>query len=120
MVKSSGSERPGDSRSPSKPFSFSIPFLRSKSQAEVEPKKMSVSKVKLNAELCFQDIEGTDAERLRYKIRGAREVKDLWILRSDIHQLISHKISQQEAAKRINALLPCFEHWIPAQALVKI
>ncbi len=113
-------EPSGNSRSASKSFSISIPFLRSKAQAEAEKNKMSVSEVKLKLELSFQDIESQDADRLRYKIRGSREVKELWMLRSDAHQLISHKISQHEAAERINALLPSFAHWLPAKALVKI
>jgi hypothetical protein len=49
-----------------------------------------------------------------------REVKELWMLRSDVHQLISRQLSQQEAAKRINDLMPCFEGWIPSRSLVKI
>lgn len=97
-----------------------MPFMRSKAQADAEKNKMSPSKVKLKIELSFQDIDSSEAERLRYKIRSTREVKDLWMLRSDIHQLISRHISQQEAAKRINALLPCFEHWLPARELIKI
>ena len=120
MIRSSDFERSGNSRSVSKSFSFSMPFSRSRALAEAEKNKMSLSDIKLKVELCFQDVNDENAERLRYKIRSTREVKDLWMLRSDIHQLISRQISQQEAAKRINALLPCFEHWIPAQALVKI
>lgn len=81
---------------------------------------MSLSNVKLKLELSFQDVESSEADRLRQKVRGAREVKELWMLRSDAHQLISRQISQQEAAVRINALLPCFEQWIPKNSLVKI
>ncbi|MBS7808048.1 hypothetical protein [Variovorax sp. PCZ-1] len=97
-----------------------MPFRRSKAQDEAAKRKMSVSEVKLKVELCFQDIDNKDAERLRYKVRSTREVKELWMLRSDIHQLISRHISQHEAAQRINALLPCFAHWMPAQSLIKI
>ena len=99
---------------------MSLPFSRSKANAQEPKNKMSVSAVKLKVELCFQDIESQEATRLRYKIRSTREVKELWMQRSDIHQLISRHISQQEAATRINALLPCFEHWIPKHALIKI
>lgn len=113
-------EPSGNSRSASKSFSISIPFLRSKAQAEAAKNKASVSEVKLQCELSFQDIESPAADRLRHKIRGTREVKELWMLRSDAHQLISQQISQRVAAARINALLPCFEHWMPAKALVKI
>ena len=120
MSKALGFEPSGNKRSPSKSFSISLPFGRSRAKAEAEKNKMTLSNIKLKVELCFQDVDSPEAERLRYKIRSTREVQDLWMLRSDIHQLIARHISQQEAAKRINALLPCFEHWLPAQSLVKI
>lgn len=124
MLNSSGfgsSHKPaGDSRNSSRPFGLSLPFLRSKAQTEAANNKMSLSQIKLQVELCFQDVDGQDAERLRHKIRGMRDVKDLWMLRSDVHQLISRHLGQTEAAKRINALLPIFEHWIPEKSRVKI
>jgi ERCC4-type nuclease len=120
MSKALGFEPSGNSRGNSKSFSISLTFGRSRAKAEAEKKKMSLSNVKLKVELCIQDIDNQDADRLRYKIRSTREVKDLWMLRSDIHQLISRHVSQQEAAKRINDLLPCFEHWMPAKSLLKI
>jgi hypothetical protein len=119
MTKSLGFEPSGNSRSASKSFSLSMPFMRSRSSEEAKS-KMTLSQVKLKVELCFQDVDGQEADRMRFKVRGAREVKDLWMLRSDIHQLISRRLSQQEAAERINALLPCFEGWIPKLSLAKI
>ena len=109
-----------DSSKSSRSFGFSLPFMRSKAQNDLLKNKKTISQIKLQIELCFQDVDGPAAERLRYKIRGTREVKDLWMLRSDVYQLISHQIGQTEAAKRINALLPCFEHWMPEKSLVKI
>ena len=120
MIRSRGFERSANSRNASSSFGLSLPFLRSKTQTQSEKNKSSVSDVKLQVELCFQDIDSDKAERLRYKIRGTREVKDLWMLRIDVYQLISRDMGQTEAAKRINALLPCFEHWMPEKALVKI
>lgn len=113
-------EPSGNSRSASKSFSISIPFLRSKAQADAVKNKASLSEVKLRLELSFQDIESAQADRLRHKIRATREVKELWMLRSDAHQLISRQMGQQEAAKRINALLTCFAQWMPEKSLVKI
>ena len=81
---------------------------------------MSVSQVKLKFELAIQDLQGKEVERLRYKIRGMREVRELWMLRSDVHELISKQQDQKVAAKAINDLLPCFEGWMPAQQLAKI
>jgi len=81
---------------------------------------MTLSQIKLNLELCIQDLQNGSADRLRYKIRGAREVRELWMLRSDIHQLIAKERDQQEAARAINALLPCFAGWMPPSQMVKI
>lgn len=94
--------------------------MRSKDSAREPSKKLSLSQIKLQMELTFQDVNGSDAERLRYKLRSAREAKELWLLRSDVHQLISQQVNQKEAAERINALLPCFEGWLPKQSLAKI
>jgi hypothetical protein len=81
---------------------------------------MNVAEVKLKFELAIQDLQGKDVDRLRYKIRGMREVRELWMMRSDVHELIAKQQSQGVAAKAINQLLPCFEGWIPAQQLIKI
>jgi hypothetical protein len=120
MTKSSDFENSPTSPSFSKSFSLSLPFRRSQDRREAKPQKMTVSQVKLQLELSFQDAVGADAERLRYKIRAARDVRDLWMLRSDVHQLISRQINQQEAAQRINALLPHFAGWMPKHLLTAI
>ena len=120
MSKPFGFENTDNNESTAKPFSISLPFGLSKARNEEEIKKMPISQIKREIELSLQDLEGPDADSLRYKIRSAREVKDLWMLRTDVHQAISRHISQQEAAKRINALLSCFEYWIPAKTLTRI
>jgi hypothetical protein len=120
MTKSSDFESSATSPSFSKSFSLSLPFRRSQERREAKPQKMTVSQVKLQLELSFQDAVGSEAERLRYKIRAARDVRDLWMLRSDVHQLISRQINQQEAAQRINALLPHFAGWMPKHLLTAI
>jgi hypothetical protein len=106
------------SKSPSRSFSLSLPFRFSKNKAEAQ--RATLSHIKLRVELSIQDLEGQDAERLRYKIRGTREVSDLWMMRSDVYQLISKRQSQAEAAQRVNALLPLFEGWIPRQQMTQI
>ncbi len=120
MSKPFGFEGSDHNERTAKPFSMSLPFRLSKARNEEEIKKMPISQIKRKIELSLQDLEGSDADTLRYKIRSSREVKDLWMLRTDIHQAISRHISQQVAAERINALLPCFEYWIPAKAMTKI
>lgn len=120
MTKSLGFEISANSQSPSKSFSLSMPFRRSQQHRDAQAQKMTASQVKLQLELSFQDVDGAEAERLRYKVRAAREVRELWMLRSDVHQLISRQFSQHEAARRINALLPCFTGWLPSKTLTAI
>jgi hypothetical protein len=120
MNKLLGFESSGNSRSLSKSFSLSMPFGRSKQPGQEEPKKMTLSQIKLSVELCIQDVQGHEVERLRFKIRTVRDVRELWMLRSDVHQVISRHQNQQTAATAINALLPCFAGWMPANQLLKI
>jgi hypothetical protein len=121
MTKAFGFEPSGDdSRSPTKSFSLSKAFRRSFDPRLTKAPKMTLSEIKLQVELAVQDLNGQDADRLRFKIRGCREANDLWLLRSDLHQLVAKRFSQQEAAQRINKLLPCFEGWLPAKNLTAI
>jgi hypothetical protein len=81
---------------------------------------VAVSQIKLETELCFQEIEGMQADRLRMRVRASQSVQDLWLLRSDIHQLLAQHFNQGEASHRINVLLPCFAGWIPDKQLLRI
>ncbi len=120
MNKFFGFENSSNERGSSKSFGFSMSFGRSKQPSEEAPKKMTLSEIKLKMELCLQDLQGKEIERLRYKIRGVRDVRELWMLRSDVHQAISKEQNQQAAATAINALLPCFALWMPKHQLVSI
>jgi hypothetical protein len=112
-------EAPSDS----KVFGISMPFWLSSMRGgapKSQSSRASLSKIKLHTELSFQDISSVKSDRLRLKIRSARDVNEVWMLRSDVHQMIAREINQQEAALRINALMPLFEGWIPAKALTSI
>jgi hypothetical protein len=111
-----------NSARPSRPslFGISLPFRLSGHPEPSQPERLTVSQVKLHTELCFQEIEGVQADRLRLKVRLSKDVKELWMLRSDIHQLLSQHFNQSEASHRINSLLPCFVGWIPERQLVRI
>ncbi len=118
MSRASDFDSSSKSKDSSRSFSLSLPFRFSKNKAEAQ--KATLSQVKLRVELSIQDLEGQDAERLRCKIRGTREVSDLWMMRSDIYQLISKRQNQTEAAERVNSLLPMFVGWIPKHQMTQI
>ena len=63
---------------------------------------------------------GDEVQRLGFKVTAASKVSELWMLRSDIYQVIARQHSQTEAAKRINGVLSFFEGWIPASQLTRI
>ena len=107
-------------RSRSSIFGISLPFGLSGHSEPAKPARLTVSQVKLTVELCFQEIEGMQADRLRIKVRLSKDVQELWMLRSDIHQLLSQHFNQSEASHRINNLLPCFVGWIPERQLIRI
>ena len=110
----------GDTRPRASLFGISLSFRLSGHPEPAQPERLTVSQVKLHTELCFQDIEGVQADRLRLKVRLSKDVQELWMLRSDIHQLLSQYANQTEASHRINSLLPCFVGWIPERQLVRI
>ena len=64
--------------------------------------------------------QGPMCERMRWRIGDARAPQDLWLLRSEIFQLVSSQHCQSEAAMRINALIPAFEGWLPARLLTPV
>jgi hypothetical protein len=82
--------------------------------------KMPLPEIKLQMQAALNDMPGIEAERIKYKIHMARSVNELWLIRSDMYQTISMLRGQTEAALRINQLLPCFKHWLPAQQLAAI
>jgi hypothetical protein len=82
--------------------------------------RLDLADMRQRMELVLHDSEGHECERLRYKIKAARQARELWMIRSDLYQLIARQQSQSEAARRINSLLPIFEGWLPADTLISI
>jgi hypothetical protein len=82
--------------------------------------KLPIDQIKKRMELALHDAKGTSVGGMLYKIRSARNVSDLWMLRSDMYQVIAMEHSQSEAARRINSLLPCFSQWITTKQLIAI
>lgn len=79
--------------------------------------KLPIAQIKERMAQAMQDVDNIHAARLQYKIGATRNVNDLWMLRSDMYQLIATRHSESEAARRINNLSPSFSQWIPAKQL---
>lgn len=69
---------------------------------------------------CFGDCADNGAMRLRAKITNAKTPGELWMLRNDTYQVISHHHNQSVAAERINGLLRAFEGWVDPKQITRI
>ncbi len=88
--------------------------------AKTTPSLKDIQGIRTALLTCIADCDGIPAQRLRHKIERSQTVQDLWLLRNDAYQLISHHTSQTVAAERINALLKVFEGWVDGRQLVPI
>ena len=86
----------------------------------ITPSRVPIDQIKLQFRLLLNDCDDLSAQRVNYRINGATTADELWQLRNELHQCISHLHSQSEAVARINSLLPSFEGWIPLRQRVKI
>ena len=85
-----------------------------------EPEKLHIGEVRLLLHDALRQCEGPMCQRMRWRIDAARTAEDLWLLRGEIFQLIARQFYQEEAARRINALLPAFSGWLPAHMLTRV
>ncbi len=95
-----------------KPAKFSEP-LKNRASPELVRQRMEEA-----ANGC--DSQVAQARNFQYKLLMARTPEQMWLLRSDLYSLISLAFTQQEAARRVNGLLPCFEGWIAERQLSAI
>jgi hypothetical protein len=82
--------------------------------------RLPLSIIKQSLETLLSDCKTTGARRVVYQIKSARTPTDLWYLRCDMHQCISHVHSQTEASRRINSLVTVFTGWVPPNKLTQI
>ena len=82
--------------------------------------RLPISSIKQSLETILGDCGTTRAQRVVYQIKTARTPGDLWDLRCEMHQCISHVHSQTEASRRINSLVTVFTGWVPTNKLTEI
>ncbi len=82
--------------------------------------KMPLGEMRQHLRAVLDDCTAMDAQRLQFKVQAAMSAHELWMLRSDLYECVARHHSQSEAARRINALLPCFDGWLPSCQLVRI
>jgi hypothetical protein len=66
------------------------------------------------------DIDSDEADRLRHRIAGARSLRELWHLRSDVYRLVGLVHSQSEAERRVALLARHFPTRAPRSQLAPL
>lgn len=84
------------------------------------PPKPDVEPLRLQLHEALQQCEGPMCERMHWRIDAACTAQHLWLLRGEIFQLVSRQFCQQEAARRINSLLPAFSSRLPKRTLTRV
>jgi hypothetical protein len=95
-------------------------WLSSQSAELAEPDDLELDDVRTAVIATLKDCDGAACERMRWRLQAAQSAQDLWLLRSEIFQMVSAQHCQAEAAARINGLLPAFERYLPARMLTRI
>jgi hypothetical protein len=57
---------------------------------------------------------------LRQQLAYARTGEQIWQVRCEMYQAIARRHCESEAVRRLDALLPAFEGWLPRDALVPL
>jgi hypothetical protein len=84
------------------------------------PRRADLDELRQHVALVLADCEGAACERMRWRVRQASAARDLWQMRCDLFQLVASQHCQAMAARRINALLPRFEGWLPQAMLLPV
>jgi len=58
--------------------------------------------------------------RLRQQLAHATTAQQIWQMRCEMYQAIALRHCESVAVRRLDALLPAFESWLPASALVPL
>ena len=66
------------------------------------------------------DTDGRDADRVRHRISGARSLRELWHLRSDVYRVVGLTHSQGEAERRLTLLARHFPTRSPRSQLAPL
>lgn len=89
-------------------------------ERSLKPPAPHLDEVRRHLCAALQGCDGPVSERMRWRIVEALTAHDLWLLRGEIFQLVADEFHQEEAARRINALLPAFSGWLPDRMLTRV
>jgi len=85
--------------------------------AHAQPARPGIDELRRRALEALADCAQPRDERVRAQLTRARTAQQLWEVRCDMYQTIARHHCEAEAVRRLNALLPAFEGWLPPGAL---
>ena len=84
------------------------------------PARQSVDELRRRCLELLTDCTRPGDERIRIQLMRASTAEELWRARCDIYQAIAHRHCEAEAVRRLNAMLPAFEGWLPRGSLRRL
>lgn len=81
------------------------------------PVRQSIDELRRRSLELLADCSRPSDERIRAQLARASSAEQLWQARCDIYQAIAQRHCEAEAVRRLNALLPAFEGWLPPGSL---
>jgi hypothetical protein len=105
---------------PSSAWQRALFWLLAPAPFEAAPPLSRLPAVRADFLATLADLEGTAADRLRHRISGARSLRELWHLRSEIYGLVGVMHSQSEADRRVALLARHFPTRSPRSQLAPL
>lgn len=84
---------------------------------EFRPVQAGVESVRQQLLSVIDDCEGSECDRLRWRVHTAECGQELWLLRDAVFQVVASQHCQLQAAQRINGLVPAFQRILPTRLL---
>ncbi len=92
--------------SPASPWQRLLFWMMAPAPQDASPPLNRLPGVRQQFMAVVADIQGEEADRLRWRIEQARSLRELWHLRADTYRVVGVAHSQAEAEQRV-ALLNC-------------
>jgi len=67
----------------------------------------------------LDDCQGTEVDRLRWRLHTAERAPELWLLRDAVFQVVCSQHCQAQAIERIDGLVPAFQQVLPASLVAR-
>ena len=91
------------------------------SQPSAQPRTLHcIEELRQRSLELLADCNQPQDERTRSQLRRAATAQQLWMVRCEIYQAVARQHCEAEAVRRLNALLPEFEGWLPPGALTRL